>query len=68
MRIPGQLEDAEALIDELHLAVAPCLLGTGRHLFDGIGTATNLELIDNFSTPSGALLINYRVTSASADA
>ena len=26
----------EALVDELHVAIAPILLGTGEHLFDGI--------------------------------
>ncbi len=26
----------EALVDELHIAIAPILLGTGAHLFDGI--------------------------------
>lgn len=53
------------LIDELRLVVAPFVLGTGRRLFDGLGTATELELIDSSGTPSGALLVGYRVAGAS---
>lgn len=53
------------LIDELRLVVAPFALGTGRRLFDGLGNATKLELIDSSGTPSGALLVGYRVAGAS---
>jgi dihydrofolate reductase len=29
----------EKLIDEMHLAISPCLLGSGEHLFAGIDAA-----------------------------
>lgn len=51
---------AEGLVDELRLTVAPTLAGTGRRLFPD-GARRALELIDADRTPSGALLLAYRL-------
>jgi dihydrofolate reductase len=51
---------AQGLVDELRLLVAPHVVGNGRRLFeDGVDYA--LELLHSTSSPSGSLLIHYRV-------
>lgn len=52
---------AAGLVDELRLVVAPTLAGSGRHLFDETDDRRRLELISAESTPSGSLLLAYRV-------
>lgn len=48
------------LIDELRLAIAPVLLGSGKRLF-GDGTVPGaLELVESSSSPSGMVLAVYR--------
>ncbi|WP_433005705.1 dihydrofolate reductase family protein [Kribbella sp. CA-294648] len=50
------------LIDELRLVVTPALAGSGRRLFDS-DSGRHLELIEAEPTPSGALLLGYRMRS-----
>lgn len=52
---------AAGLVDELRLVVAPCVLGTGRRLFDGADSWPKVELIESAGAPSGSLLVGYRV-------
>ena len=52
---------AAGLIDELRLLVAPRVVGSGRRLFED-DVAYSLELIQCTGSPSGSLLIHYRVT------
>jgi dihydrofolate reductase len=49
------------VIDEVKLVIAPALVGSGQKLFDGSST-TRLELIGSETSPSGHLLVHYRVT------
>ena len=42
------------LIDELHLAVAPLLLGAGERLYDGLGPAEGYECVELVSSPAVA--------------
>ena len=51
---------AAGLVDELRLLVAPRVAGSGRRLFEGDG-AYSLELVQSVGTPSGSLLVHYRV-------
>lgn len=51
---------AAGLVDELHLVVAPHVVGTGRRLFEG-DQAHALELVQCTSSPTGSLLVHYRV-------
>lgn len=51
---------AADLIDELALVVAPVIAGSGKRLFDGIPSA-QLELVHSETSPSGHLLVKYRV-------
>lgn len=51
---------AAGLVDELKLVVAPQIVGTGRRLFDGL-PGLRLETIRSETSPSGALLLDYRV-------
>lgn len=52
---------AAALVDELRLVIAPTIVGTGQRLFDGL-PPTQLETIRKTASPSGHLLVNYRVS------
>lgn len=52
---------AEGLVDELRLVVAPIVLGAGRRLFEGTCSLPTVELIESAGTPSGSLLVGYRV-------
>lgn len=49
------------LVDEVKLVVAPTVVGSGRRLFDGL-PAIRLELIRSVTSPTGYLLVDYRVT------
>jgi dihydrofolate reductase len=48
------------VVDELKLVVAPRIAGRGRRLFDGSATI-ELELIGSEVSPTGSLLLDYRV-------
>jgi dihydrofolate reductase len=49
------------LVDELRLVIAPTVAGHGRRLFDDGGALKKLRLTDVDRTPSGTLLLGYRV-------
>lgn len=49
------------LVDELRLVIAPTVLGDGRRLLGGEHGLRKLELLRSVGTPSGALLVDYRV-------
>ncbi len=51
---------AAGVVDELRLAVAPVVVGSGRRLFDGLAPM-RLEPIRSLTTPSGYLLVDYRI-------
>lgn len=51
---------AEGLVDEVRLLITPYIYGSGRRLFDGV-TDKQLDLISAKSTPTGSLLVRYRV-------
>ena len=48
------------VVDELRLAIAPMVVGSGRELLDGL-PSIRLEAIRGVTTPSGYLLVDYRV-------
>lgn len=50
---------ADGLIDEIRLAVAPVVLGTGRRLFPDGGAAAGLRLVDHRTTSRGIALHVY---------
>jgi dihydrofolate reductase len=52
---------ATGLVDELHLVIAPSVVGDGRRLFAQELTGRKLELLRSTGTPSGSLLVAYRV-------
>lgn len=55
---------AAELVDELHLVIAPTVMGSGRRLLvDQQGGGRKLELLRSTATPSGSLLAAYRVAS-----
>lgn len=49
------------LVDELRLVIAPAVVGSGRRLFADDVASSRLELASSASTPSGAVLLCYRV-------
>jgi dihydrofolate reductase len=49
------------LVDELRLVVGPAFGFTGRRLFANVGEVRRLELQSATPTPSGSLLLAYRV-------
>ena len=51
---------AAGVVDELHLTIGPMVAGRGRRLLDGV-PAMNLELIRSEISPTGYLVVNYRV-------
>jgi dihydrofolate reductase len=51
---------AAGLVDELKLVIAPCIVGRGRRLLDCVAPA-RLEPMRSESSPSGYLLVDYRV-------
>jgi len=52
---------AAGLVDELKLAIAPAIAGRGRRLLDGV-PSIKLESIRSETSPTGHLLVDYRVT------
>ena len=50
---------AAGVVDELRLAIAPVIVGSGRRLFDGL-PPLQLEPIRSLTSPSGYLLVDYR--------
>jgi len=48
------------VVDELRLVIAPCIVGQGRRLLDGL-PPIRLESIHGASSPTGYLLVDYRV-------
>ena len=59
LSVAGALLAAD-LIDELRLVIAPRIAGSGRRLLDGL-PAIRLELIQSEISPTGSLLLGYRV-------
>ncbi len=51
---------AADVVDELRLVIAPTIVGTGQRLFEGL-PPIRLETIRGATTPSGHLLVDYRV-------
>ncbi|TDD44698.1 deaminase [Kribbella antibiotica] len=51
---------AAGLVDELSLVIVPTVVGTGRRLLDNL-PQISLEPISSSTTPSGHLLVDYRV-------
>ena len=51
---------AADVVDELRLVIAPRIVGAGRRLLDGL-PATRLEPIRSATSPSGHLLVDYRL-------
>ena len=51
---------AADLVDELRLVIAPKIAGRGRRLLDGL-PSIQLEAIRSQTSPTGSLLIDYRV-------
>ena len=63
--VHGSISVAQALlaadvVDELRLAIAPCIAGHGRRLLDGL-PSIQLESIRSEISPTGYLLVNYRI-------
>jgi riboflavin biosynthesis pyrimidine reductase len=48
------------VVDELKLVIAPTIAGSGRRLLDGL-PAIRLESIGTTTSPTGHLLLDYRV-------
>jgi hypothetical protein len=48
------------VVDELGLAIAPTIAGSERRLLDGV-PANRLKSIRSTTSPSGYLLVDYRV-------
>jgi dihydrofolate reductase len=51
---------AAGVIDELRLVIGPVIAGTGQRLLDGL-PPIRLETIRSTTSPSGHLLVDYRV-------
>lgn len=51
---------AAGAVDELRLVVAPAVVGSGRRLLDGL-PPIRLDVIRSSTSPSGYLLVDYRV-------
>jgi dihydrofolate reductase len=51
---------AAEVVDELRLVIAPTIAGSGRKLLDGL-PAIRLEVIRSVTSPTGHLLVDYRV-------
>lgn len=52
---------AEGLVDELRLVIGPAFGFGGRRLFENVADTRRLELLSAEPTPSGSLLLAYRV-------
>ncbi len=51
---------AADVVDELRLVIGPMIVGRGRRLLDGL-PAIQLELVGSETSPTGYLLVVYRV-------
>ncbi len=51
---------AAGVVDELRLAIAPVIVGSGRRLLDGL-PEIQLEPLRSLTSPSGYLLVDYAV-------
>ena len=51
---------AADVVDELRLVIAPTIVGSGKRLFDGL-PPLRLDLVRSTASPSGHLLVGYRV-------
>ena len=51
---------AAGVVDELRLVIAPTIVGSGRRLLDGL-PAIRLESIASTTSPTGSLLVDYRI-------
>lgn len=51
---------AAGVVDELKLVIVPTIAGSGRRLLDGL-PAQRLDLIRSATSPTGKLLVDYRV-------
>jgi dihydrofolate reductase len=51
---------AAGVVDELRLAIAPVIAGSGRRLLDRM-PLTRLELLRSVTSPTGHLLVDYRI-------
>lgn len=51
---------AAGVVDDLRVVIAPVIAGSGRRLLDGLPT-TRLQTIRSTTSPSGYLLVHYRV-------
>ena len=51
---------AAGVVDELKLVIVPTIAGSGRRLLDGL-PAQRLETIRSATSPTGKLLVDYRV-------
>ena len=65
--VHGSISVAQALlaagvVDELRLVIGPMIAGRGRRLLDGL-TSTQLESLRSETSPTGYLLLDYRVVS-----
>ena len=49
------------LVDELQLVITPVIAGSGRRMFEPGDSVGRLELAQSVTSPSGALLVGYRV-------
>ena len=58
---------AAGVVDELRLVIAPAVAGSGRRLLDGL-PAIRLESIRSTTSPTGSLLVDYRVIGDSSSA
>jgi dihydrofolate reductase len=64
--VHASIEVAQALldadvVDEVRLVIAPMIAGHGRRLLDGL-PSIKLETIRSQTSPTGYLLVDYRVT------
>ena len=55
---------AAGVVDELRLVIGPAIVGSGQRLFDGL-SGVRFETIRGGTSPSGHLLVDYRVLPAS---
>ena len=58
----GQSLLSAGLIDELRLAIAPVVVGSGRRLFPDGGTPVGLRPLHNETLPSGIAVHVYEAT------
>jgi dihydrofolate reductase len=52
---------AAGVVDELRLVIAPTLVGSGQRLFDGLPQLRLETIRGSTASPSGHLLVDYRV-------